>query len=101
MIEIMSGISIYRNQGGSLGLEFDMVNKVKIKNYRDVKVVMNSFTVNECGRINNEERLVVYKVKNNEINHKHQLLEYIINRTLGDNEEQFPQIEIDLDGLGE
>jgi len=101
VIEIMSGISIYRNQGGSLGLEFDMVNKVKIKNYRDVKVVMNSFTVNECGRINNEERLVVYKVKNNEINHKHQLLEYIINRTLGDNEEQFPQIEIDLDGLGE
>ena len=101
MIEIMSGIIIYRNQGGSLGLEFDMVNKVKIKNYRDVKVVMNSFTVNECGRINNEERLVVYKVKNNEINHQHQLLEYIINRTLGDNEEQFPQIEIDLDGLGE
>ena len=101
MIEIMSGIIIYRNQGGSLVLEFDMVNKVKIKNYRDVKVVMNSFTVNECGRINNEERLVVYKVKNNEINHKHQLLEYIINRTLGDNEEQFPQIEIDLDGLGE
>ena len=101
MIEIMSGIIIYRNQGGSLGLEFDMVNKVKIKNYRDVKVVMNSFTVNECGRINNEERLVVYKVKNNEINRQHQLLEYIINRTLGDNEEQFPQIEIDLDGLGE
>jgi len=101
VIEIMSGIIIYRNQGGSLVLEFDMVNKVKIKNYRDVKVVMNSFTVNECGRINNEERLVVYKVKNNEINHKHQLLEYIINRTLGDNEEQFPQIEIDLDGLGE
>ena len=101
MIEIMSGIIIYRNQGGSLGLEFDMVNKVKIKNYRDVKVVMNSFTVNECGRINNEERLVVYKVKNNEINRHHQLLEYIINRTLGDNEEQFPQIEIDLDGLGE
>ena len=101
MIEIMSGIIIYRNQGGSLVLEFDMVNKVKIKNYRDVKVVMNSFTVNECGRINNEERLVVYKVKNNEINHQHQLLEYIINRTLGDNEEQFPQIEIDLDGLGE
>ena len=101
MIEIMSGIIIYRNQAATLVLEFDMVNKVKIKNYRDVKVVMNSFTVNECGRINNEERLVVYKVKNNEINHKHQLLEYIINRTLGDNEEQFPQIEIDLDGLGE
>ena len=78
---IHSGIIVYRLQGGSLFLKWDN-QTIQIKNSRDERAIMNSFTVKQCGRINSCERLVVYRVKNQELSHHHQLLEYIINRNV-------------------
>ena len=78
---IHSGIIVYRLQGGSLFLKWDN-QTIQIKNSRDERAIMNSFKIKECGKINSCERLVVYRVKNQELSHHHQLLEYIINRNV-------------------
>jgi hypothetical protein len=81
--EIHGGIVVSRQQARPLVLEVPGESiYLVINSYFDLESIMNSFTTEECGRINNGERITINKVKDNELSHHHQLLSYIINSNL-------------------